>query len=299
MGAFSKSARDLGNSQLSKTGIEASSVQKSPPAISYIDTIELFFRYLAKGMRAEIEAVYGRSLWATPCKDRIGNVVGYRLGLHQPNMAVLPVLENFQRLHSGTLCRLDIPVDLTTHSSAWIAQRCLLRWKRSGPLHDEENALYWIEQLSRSRRSNRDLVLYDDKLSKITGAPCTHLELRFFGTSSVRRQGFERATDLIEINPRLIFQHHIKLVEFDPEAFKQSQVRAAIERDVAFYRGKETSSFIDKYRASIPRRVRSIVQRVFQDRVQQVKNVNSDYVRRLKPIEIDILNLPDRLSWSL
>ena len=68
-------------------------------------------------------------------------------------------------------------------------------------MHDEENGLYWVEQASRSRRSNRDLVLYDDKTSKVTGAPCAHLELRFFGAGSVRRQGPERVTDLTEINP--------------------------------------------------------------------------------------------------
>ena len=125
------------------------------------------------------------------------------------------------------------------------------------------------------------------------------LELRFFGTASVRKQGFERATGLIEINPPLLFQHNIKLVEFDPDVFRQLQVRAAIRRDVAFNHGKQRSAFIDKYRASIPRRVSSLVQRQCQDRVQQVKNVYPDYVNRLKPIPIDVLNLPDRLSWPL
>ena len=103
----------------------------------------------------------------------------------------------------------------------------------------------------------------------------------------------------MEINPRLLFQRHIKLVQFDPEALVQSQVRAAAERDVAFYRGKETSTFIDKYRASIPQRVRSLVHRQFQGRVQQVKNVDPDYVNRLKSIPIEVLNLPNRLSWPL
>jgi hypothetical protein len=268
-------------------------------AVAYIDTIELFFRYLAKGMRREIEPVYGRSLWAVPCKDRLNNSVGYRIGLHQPNIAVLPVLEQFQRRDRGKLCRVDIAVDLTTQSSAWIAQHCLLRWRRSGPMHDEENALYWIEQHSRSRRSTRDLILYADKPSKITGQDCTHLELRFYSTPAIRKQGFEKITDLIGINPHLLFQRHIKLVEFDPEALKQSQVRAAIERDKAFYRDKETSPFIDKYRASIPRRVRSLVEHAYQDRVQQFKNADPDYVNRLKSIPIDVLNLPNRLSWPL
>ena len=117
-------------------------------------------------------------------------------------------------------------------------------------MHDEENAVYWVEQSSRSRRSNRDFVAYEDKLSKITSSPCNHLELRFYGTPSVRKQGFELATDLIDINPRMLFQRHIKLVEFDPERLKRQQIRAAIKRDKAIYRGKETSSFIDRYRAS-------------------------------------------------
>jgi hypothetical protein len=268
-------------------------------AVAYIDTLELFFKFLSKGMRGQIEAAYGRSLWTTPCEDRLNNLVGYRIGLHQPNLDVLPVLEQFRQQARGTLCRLDAAVDLTTHCSDWIAQHGLLRWRRPGPLHEEENAIYWIEQSSRSRRSNRDLALYEDKLSKITGAACTHLELRFFGTPSVRKQGLESVIDLIEVNPRLLFQRHIKLVEFDPEALKRSEVKAAIKRDIAFYHGKETSAFIDKYRASIPRRVSSLIQRQCQDRVQQVKNVYPDYVNRLKPIPIDVLNLPDRLSWPL
>ncbi|MGC1692552.1 MAG: hypothetical protein WA756_21890, partial [Pseudolabrys sp.] len=138
--------------------------------------------------------------------------------------------------------------------------------------------VYWIEQLSRSRRSNR---------------------VRFFSTPSVRKQGFERVTDLIEINPRLLFQRQIKLVEFDPEALKQLAIRKAVRGDMAFYRGKETSHFIDKYRASIPRRVGSIIERAYQGRVQQFKNADPDYVNRLKPIPIEVLNLPNRLSWPL
>ncbi|MGB8121271.1 MAG: hypothetical protein WCF56_21480 [Pseudolabrys sp.] len=68
--------------------------------------------------------------------------------------------------------------------------------------------------------------------------------MRFFSTPSVRKQGFERVTDLIEINPRLLFQRHIKLVEFDPEALKQLAIRKAVRGDMAFYRGKETSHFM-------------------------------------------------------
>jgi hypothetical protein len=226
-------------------------------------------------------------------------VVGYRIGLHQPNLAVLPVLAQFQQGHGGKLYRFDIAVDLTTHNRAWIEQHGLLRWRRSGPMHEEENALYWTEQSSRSRRSNRDLVLHDDRPSKITGAACTHLELRFYGTPSVRKQGFELVTDLMEINPRLLFQRHIKLVDFDPEVLKQSQVRAAIRHDMAFYRGKETSAFTDKYRASIPRRIRSLIQRQCRDRVQRVKDIYPDHVKRLESVSIDVLSLPDRLSWPL
>jgi hypothetical protein len=166
-------------------------------------------------------------------------------------------------------------------------------------MHEEENALYWTELSSRSRRSNRDLVVYEDRPSKITGAACTHLELRFYGTPSVRKQGIERIRDLMEINPRLLFQRHVKLVDFDPEELKQRQVRAAIRHDIAFYRGKETNAFTDKYRASIPRRVSSLVQRQCRGRVQQVKNVYPHHVKRLESISIDVLNLPDRLSWPL
>jgi hypothetical protein len=120
--------------------------------------------------------------------------------------------------------------------------------------------------------------------------------VRFFSTPSVRKQGFERVTDLIEINPRLLFQRHIKLVEFDPEALKQLAIRKATWLFIA---AKETSHFIDKYRASIPRRVGSIIERAYQGRVQQFKNADPDYVNRLKPIPIEVLNLPNRLSWPL
>jgi len=181
-------------------------------AVAYIDTVEFFFQYLPTGARNKIDAVHGRSPWVTPCKDRFGNVVGYRIGLHQPKPAVLRILAQFQQRHRGKLCRVDVAVDLTTHSKAWIVQHCLLRWRRSGPMHDEENAVYWIEQHSRSRRSTRDLILYADRPSKITRRACTHLELRFFSTPSVRNQGFERSTDLIGINPRLLFQRHINSI---------------------------------------------------------------------------------------
>src|SRR6516165_2153050 len=115
------------------------------PTVAYIDTVEFFFRYLPNGVRTKIEAVHGRSPWVTPCKDRFGNTVGYRIGLHQPKPAVLRVLAQFQQRDRGKSYRVDVAFDLTTHSRTWIEQHGLLRCRRPGPLHEEENALYWIE----------------------------------------------------------------------------------------------------------------------------------------------------------
>jgi hypothetical protein len=142
--------------------------------VAYIDSVWMFARYLPKGFRTAIEAS-GNSLRVEPCKDRNGNRVGYRLTVHQPTMTTLAQLD---RLHHASLFRFDLAVDFLTLRTTdaewlkqWLATHLLQRWRRQGPMHDEDNTVYWVEQSYRKRRSQRDMLVYSDRASKISGGP--------------------------------------------------------------------------------------------------------------------------------
>jgi hypothetical protein len=45
-------------------------------AIAYIDTVELFFRYVPKGMRRLVDTAHGKRVRIETCKDESGMVWG-------------------------------------------------------------------------------------------------------------------------------------------------------------------------------------------------------------------------------
>ncbi len=126
-----------------------------------------------------------------------------------------------------------------------------------------------------------------------------HLELRFLNTRAVRQAGYERVRDLRAIKPDVLFDKHIKLVDFDAGAFSLQRIRQAVNADRKEYRKKEISPFLDKYRASITRRIGSLVQRGLQGHVQRVKDFYPAHVAQLTAISTSVLRIPTALSWGI
>jgi hypothetical protein len=274
--------------------------------VAYLDTVEVFFRNVPKGLRTILERTHGRRVLVEPCVDTYSRVWGYRVILHQPKVCTLKTLGRLQKKHGGKLCRVDVAYDFSSHSRDWLERHSTMRWRRRGPMLDEENGVYFIQQKDRRRRSGRDILMYDDRESKITGElDVNHVELRLQNTETVRRQGFEHAGDLIDLNPRKLFDRNIKLVEVDIEAIKWWFVRENVRHERLNHlskRPKKVSSFddqlMDKRRASLPRRWRSQFDKLIGNRAQIIKDLFPNVIQKAKIIPVDVLGIPDRLDWG-
>jgi hypothetical protein len=136
-------------------------------------------------------------------------LVGWRLILNQPSPATILALDSLALRYKGVISRLDIAVDVPAADlQDQVRQTAVLRWRPKGQMYDSANVTYWIDY--RNRRPYRNLAVYADKASRITGEACVHLELRFMRAQSVRAQGIHRPRDLLNINPQALFDKHIK-----------------------------------------------------------------------------------------
>jgi len=168
-------------------------------------------------------------------------------------------------------------------------------------MRDEQNGYYFIQQAGRRKRSGRDIAFYNDRPSKITGElDVPHLELRLQNTGTVRRQGFDRVSDLIDLNPKELLAKHIKLVEVDIEAIKQWIIQNTLRDERLNHcakRSKKMSLFIEQYRASLPHRLACQLDRIFRNRAQVIKDFFPEHVRKSKNIPVEVLGLSTRLDW--
>jgi hypothetical protein len=261
----------------------------TPLAIAaYIDSVELFFRYLTRSQRVKLR----RLGHLEECRDRHGWLWGYRLSKNQPSRRALLQLDRVAKTYRGSLCRFDLAVEFQPALMQPILRQVLLRWKSRLPMQDLGATTYWV-WWGEKERPSKNLVLYLATHSKITGeAPCVRFELRFLRADAIRRAGI-RTGDLIGINPNALFAKYVKWTS-PPDKFVQRIVRKTVTADRERYCGLETSAFVDRYRAAIPRRATSLLRRLGYDRAQGVKDLHSK--RYFKPIPAPV-SVPEHLSW--
>ena len=116
--------------------------------------------------------------------------------------------------------------------------------------------------------------------------------------------------NLRELNPREFFNKRIELVEIDYDAVNEriDQIIRRTLRDERHNherrrqpkRKQVSRTFVDRYRAKLPRRLNSLFDRLkVRQRAQVVKDIFPDIYRRAKRIPIDILNLPTKLHFDM
>jgi len=71
-----------------------------------------------------------------------------------------------------------------------------------------ENTHYFAQ---RSNTYKDNLVMYSDRLSKKTNTPCVHLELRFFGSTILKKLGIYSLQDLIHFKRKNLWDHYLDL----------------------------------------------------------------------------------------
>lgn len=249
------------------------------PAIAniegYIDTVEISYRRRPKGLLAEARAILGRKVWFEDIKDAAGNRWGSRLPLHQPTPELLHALDQY----GGCVSRSDIAFDIfplrlsLEEMAAFIRQNVILRWRRAQPMFDCKSTLYWAEQHEQSQRPDRNLAEYHDLPSKLNGQPAIHLELRFQTAEAVKAENIHLPSDLEKLNPRALFDKHIRIIDFQRH----------IQSDISSSRHSD--------------RTRGFYERYYRSRAQLFKDRQPRLAKRM-----DVLNgrfkIGDRLTWG-
>jgi hypothetical protein len=269
---------------------------------TYLDTIEIFFPLL----RSEQYRDVNRFGEIKECRDHQGSLWGYRLILNQPNRRTVLRLDPIVKRYRGTVCRFDLAMDIQVPDAKnakkvkdMILRTALLRWRRRGPMHDkgdgpyyDRGTFYWVWWEKR-HRSNRSLILYADKDNRFTGElGCVHLELKFLKANVVRSQGIHRVKDLLDVNPKALFDKHVKWTDY-ADKYVQKVVRQAVKKDRAQYQGKRTHPANDRVRGSLHKIMEGILHRAKVDRAQTWK----DRGRDMKAIKCPF-TVPTTLTWQ-
>jgi hypothetical protein len=279
--------------------------------VAYIDTIELFFRFRVKGALRQLRRAGSPVAWFENCVDGLGMIRGHRLIVQLPTISAIKILDQMYSDYGAVLCRTDLAYDASARpgiSNETVRRlfecQALLKWRPRGPMHQDHETVYWVKQKSRKSRSSRDLGLYP-RPSKITGElGISHFELKLLNASTIKKQNIERPRDLLAINPRKLFRKHIRLVNYTPEQsdrIMREYVRSAVKAERMKHRKRSTRNgdeFLDRYRATIPRRLVGLWKRTGLYRVQTLANLFPRSVMRMKTMPDDTITLPDVLTWG-
>jgi hypothetical protein len=266
-----------------------------------IDTIELFFPKPPKGLRTSLQAALGRRIEIKYCWDATGDKKAVRAIINRPNQRVLAIADELLKAHkSARLSRVDIAVDFQTSSadSTWTLFKLL----------DQHLILKWRSPKARKRRFDttvywggkgwwkRNLVIYDNKRAART----IRLELRFFGSQSVRRAGLADPAGLLQLNPRSKLEHNIIFASLT-DNYIQKVIRRTVSaerkrhmKERSLRRRTPTAELVvDRCRSSTARRAEYALRRVDMQGLRSATRSRNS----LKIPLGHLLNIPEFLSW--
>lgn len=294
------------------TALDAPPIASGP---AHMDSLVLHFWHEPLGMRSAISRINRRQAFWKPCLDINGEERGLLFYVHQPRLEVLPALDQWMVRHKGCISRFDIALELSPSDPmlsirdlvAWLGRNTILKWRPPSQSLDIGGNIYSVLQMMRKRNSNRDYLLYS-RLSKIhpsSQQEKCRFELRFQNSQAVKR---ERQIDneqvlpssLRSLNPQMLFGKHIRFVDmdaYDLAGHLTKIVRSTLDHERQQHRQRaDTSPFMDRYRASLPRRVTSLVRRIFDGKAQSLKDQCPKAAKRLRPLR-NVLLIPSFLTW--
>ena len=275
------------------TGEHSGAIQ----CVAYVDTLELF---LPRKHRPRLQAFKDLKMMISTCKNRQNQVCGYRCTIHQQNKLTLQKLQQLDfltRQYQGIIIRSDIAFDFSSPEyeklQRFIVTHGILKWRPKQPMQNKDEVYYWCALRRNKRRIARNLVLYLHQ-NKITEEPNNvHFELRLLNSAMIRKSGIHHVSDLINFNPKHLFNRHIKFSDIAVTVANEI-ARKEANKDRERYRGNSTNDFVDTYRDGIKRRVKSLLKLIQWDRAQIVHDAFPK--RKVNPMTVE-LNIPEILSW--
>lgn len=204
--------------------------------------------------------------------------------LPQPTMAALEFLAARRRDHvvSYIELALDLIVDdqQDLDALAHFLDRHLVQTWHRGKIVVQGATRYW-----RPRASARNLVVYPDRHSKITGeVHCLHVEMRLLGAEAVRRAGIGAIADITNFDHRAFWRRHLRLVDIDREklslAVRRTRCRKSAPADRA---GIRLRTAADYFAAAASRQDRPIG--AAQDVIDHARAMKLDIRRAIVRID--------------
>lgn len=249
--------------------------------VASIDTIEVFARWLPRGFRREVEAVTGERLMIERLR------YGLMVKINRPPANVLPILDRLikDRRYGACASRVDIANDLTVENvdaadqlTEWIDRHVVLKWRSPKTRKMEYGGtIYWCD-----KHKGRNIALYRK------GDHVIRLELRFYRAQTLKRADLRDISDLPLINPKKLFDHHIKGRRLS-EKFKINAMRRSVREDRArAQRNPVRSKFTDSYRANIGKRVAGLLGRI---------DGQSLGIKGKEDVSLEFLRIPHHLTW--
>jgi hypothetical protein len=291
------------------TALDAPPIAFGP---AHNDTLALHFWRKPAGMLSAIRAINRRPVFWERCKDAEGVTRGYLFVVQQPQIKTLFALDRWKLEHGGCISRFDITSELTPTDPTmtieelkpWLSRHVILKWRPPGPSWEIDDNFYIVKQSAREdgRKSKRDLLIYDrkSKIDPTSGRKICEFELRFQRAEAAWREDQILPSDLIRLNPQALIHKHIKFVDmdgYDLESHIAKITRRTLEHDREQHRqGSKTSLFADRYRAALPKRIASLMRRMFDGKAQSFKDQCPKAAKRLKSLE-NVLLIPSSLTW--
>jgi hypothetical protein len=164
----------------------------------YIDTVVILFRApLPQQAKAVLLEIPRKKSIRRRSKSR---QFPYALVLHQPTPQTISALQ--RTVGEYVLSRIDLALDLETEKpedapgvQRYVVRHLTQRYRGKRHTNTVEDTDYWAAKWQR-----RNIAIYSDRPSKITGQPVCHIEIRLYGADVCRRYG---ASQLDDLNHRL------------------------------------------------------------------------------------------------
>lgn len=191
--------------------------------VSYIDSVEIqqnsyFKADFLRFMQANCGGAYG------PTRVNPTPELGFNsLWLHQPSREAIEYLAD----KPCRIVRVHIALDLlpATRRTAkelqeYLARTLLLDSRSTEPVtwfvgekQGSSTGATTYFKFSTRHTAGKTATLYSDRVSKVTGQPCCHLELRIVRDRTLRSIGLESGLDLLHLDHKRFWNRHLVLAQ--------------------------------------------------------------------------------------